>query len=190
MAAPTVLSLPDSNIQPNTQLSGTGQPNATVTVDDVRGMPIATTLVDGTGNWTVVLSNVSPSIASMEVRQSDASHPLSDPIVIDGLAPRPTVIDDGDIAQGTPKPLMMNGFANAMVSVTDRLIECDPDPTVQCFPVVTVLVPLGADGSGQFPRAAELAGHHQVTMVYYDDYGISSGTTTHLYWCYIQVPES
>lgn len=168
LASPAVVSSLPSNLAPGTLLQGTGTPGATVMVDDARGIPITTTLVDDQGNWTAGLSPLSLTISSIEVRQYDARHPVSEPTVLSGFAP--TV--------GTPYVeglestfVRFTGTPGATVYISEVRLDC----TESCQRR-TAVVEIGAIGWEWFDQDLAVLGSYRMTFTYVDEYGTSAGS--------------
>ncbi|MCU1514560.1 MAG: sigma-70 family polymerase sigma factor [Microbacteriaceae bacterium] len=168
LGSPVLLSSPPTNLMPGTPLNGTGTPGATVTVDDARGIPITTTLVGEDGNWSAVLSPLSLTISSIEVRQYDAEHPVSEPTVLTGFAP--TV--GTPWVEGLESTLVrFGGTVGATVLINEVRLDC-----VDSCQRRTATMVIPSYGWEWIDENMAEPGTFRMTFTYIDEYGTSAGS--------------
>ncbi|OMJ32347.1 hypothetical protein BSZ14_08530 [Sphingomonas sp. Sph1(2015)] len=93
-----------------TGITGTGEPGATVTVNDATGQPLGTATVDAQGNYTLPLTTPQANGETLTVTQSDPAGntspttTISAPDITAPTAPVVTVSADGTQLTGTGEP--------------------------------------------------------------------------------------
>ncbi|MFF6580873.1 Ig-like domain-containing protein, partial [Pseudomonas aeruginosa] len=98
------------------ELSGTAEPGATVTLTDGNGNPIGQVTADGSGNWTFTPSTPLPNGTVVNATATDPSGNASSPasVTVDAVAPATPVVNpsNGTTLSGTAEP-------GATVTLTD-----------------------------------------------------------------------
>ncbi|MBO9624080.1 MAG: BapA prefix-like domain-containing protein [Sphingomonas sp.] len=91
-----------------TEVSGTAEPGATVTVTDGSGTVIGTDVADGSGNWSVTPGTPLADGTTVSATATDAAGNISGPDTetVDALAPTAPVLDpsNGTVLEGTAEP--------------------------------------------------------------------------------------
>ncbi|MGG2039180.1 Ig-like domain-containing protein [Pseudomonas paraeruginosa] len=124
---------PTVNLSNGSSLTGSAEPNSTVTLTDGNGNPIAEVTADGSGNWTYTPSTPIANGTVVNVVARDAAGNSSPPatVTVDSSAPPAPVIN---LSNGTT----ISGTAEAGASVT--LTDSNGNPIGQAT----------ADGSGNW----------------------------------------
>ncbi|MBH9397769.1 Ig-like domain repeat protein, partial [Pseudomonas aeruginosa] len=124
---------PTVNLSNGSSLTGSAEPNSTVTLTDGNGNPIAEVTADGSGNWTYTPSTPIANGTVVNVVARDAAGNSSPPatVTVDSSAPPAPVINPSN---GTT----ISGTAEAGASVT--LTDGNGNPIAQ----------VTADGSGNW----------------------------------------
>ncbi|OKR56086.1 Ig-like domain-containing protein, partial [Pseudomonas aeruginosa] len=124
---------PTVNLSNGSSLTGSAEPNSTVTLTDGNGNPIAEVTADGSGNWTYTPSTPIANGTVVNVVARDAAGNSSPPatVTVDSSAPPAPVINPSN---GTT----ISGTAEAGASVT--LTDGNGNPIGQ----------VTADGSGNW----------------------------------------
>ncbi|MGV5525343.1 Ig-like domain-containing protein, partial [Pseudomonas sp. XP1] len=107
---------PVINPSNGSELSGTAEPNSTVTLTDGSGNPIGQVTADGSGNWSYTPATPLPDGTVVNAVAQDAAGNTSaqGSTTVDGVAPgAPTInLSDGSTLSGTAEP-------NSTVTLTD-----------------------------------------------------------------------
>ncbi|MBF8739298.1 BapA prefix-like domain-containing protein, partial [Pseudomonas putida] len=107
---------PVINPSNGSELSGTAEPNSTVTLTDGSGNPIGQVTADGNGNWSYTPATPLPDGTVVNAVAQDAAGNTSaqGSTTVDGVAPgAPTInLSDGSTLSGTAEP-------NSTVTLTD-----------------------------------------------------------------------
>ncbi|MBH3669998.1 BapA prefix-like domain-containing protein [Pseudomonas aeruginosa] len=124
---------PTVNLSNGSSLTGSAEPNSTVTLTDGNGNPIAEVTADGSGNWTYTPSTPIANGTVVNVVARDAAGNSSPPatVTVDSSAPPAPVLNPSN---GTT----ISGTAEAGASVT--LTDSNDNPIGQ----------VTADGSGNW----------------------------------------
>ncbi|APO82368.1 Ig-like domain-containing protein [Pseudomonas putida] len=108
--------VPTINLSNGSSLSGTAEPNSTVTLTDGSGNPIGEVTADGSGNWTFTPATPLPNGTVVNVTASDPAGNTSPAatVTVDSSAPAAPVINptNGVTISGTAE-------AGATVTLTD-----------------------------------------------------------------------
>ncbi|MBG7009622.1 Ig-like domain repeat protein, partial [Pseudomonas aeruginosa] len=108
---------PTVNLSNGSSLTGSAEPNSTVTLTDGNGNPIAEVTADGSGNWTYTPSTPIANGTVVNVVARDAAGNSSPPatVTVDSSAPPAPVLNpsNGTTISGTAE-------AGASVTLTDR----------------------------------------------------------------------
>ncbi|MFK0342292.1 Ig-like domain-containing protein [Pseudomonas asiatica] len=108
--------VPTINLSNGSSLSGTAEPNSTVTLTDGSGNPIGEVTADGSGNWTFTPATPLPNGTVVNVTASDPAGNTSPAatVTVDSSAPAAPVINptNGTTIGGTAE-------AGATVTLTD-----------------------------------------------------------------------
>ncbi|WP_085692703.1 MULTISPECIES: Ig-like domain-containing protein [unclassified Pseudomonas] len=125
--------VPTINLSNGSSLSGTAEPNSTVTLTDGSGNPIGEVTADGSGNWTFTPATPLPNGTVVNVTASDPAGNTSPAatVTVDSSAPAAPVINPTNGAT-------INGTAEAGATVT--LTDLGGNPIAQ----------ITADGSGNW----------------------------------------
>ncbi|MDV5099557.1 Ig-like domain-containing protein, partial [Pseudomonas sp. LSJ-87] len=125
--------VPTINLSNGSSLSGTAEPNSTVTLTDGSGNPIGEVTADGSGNWTFTPATPLPNGTVVNVTASDpaGNTSLAATVTVDSSAPAAPVINP---TNGTT----ISGTAEAGATVT--LTDLGGNPIAQ----------ITADGSGNW----------------------------------------
>ncbi|WP_085663645.1 Ig-like domain-containing protein [Pseudomonas sp. B5(2017)] len=123
--------VPTINLSNGSSLSGTAEPNSTVTLTDGSGNPIGEVTADGSGNWTFTPATPLPNGTVVNATASDPAGNTSPAatVTVDSSAPAAPVINPTNGAT-------INGTAEAGATVT--LTDLGGNPIAQ----------ITADGSG------------------------------------------
>ncbi|MFN3776300.1 BapA/Bap/LapF family large adhesin [Sphingomonas parapaucimobilis] len=159
-AAPTATVAGDGSA-----ITGTGEPGATVTVNDATGQPLGTATVDAQGNYTLPLTTPQANGETLTVTQSDPAGntspttTISAPDITAPTAPTATIAGEGTAITGTGEP-------GATVTVSDA--------TGQPLGTATV----DAQGNYTLPLTTPQANGETLTVTQSDPAGNTSPTTT------------
>ncbi|WP_350013361.1 Ig-like domain-containing protein [Pseudomonas asiatica] len=125
--------VPTINLSNGSSLSGTAEPNSTVTLTDGSGNPIGEVTADGSGNWTFTPATPLPNGTVVNATASDPAGNTSPAatVTVDSSAPAAPVINPTNGAT-------INGTAEAGATVT--LTDLGGNPIAQ----------VTADGSGNW----------------------------------------
>ncbi|WP_286919450.1 Ig-like domain-containing protein [Pseudomonas sp. UBA6753] len=125
--------VPTINLSNGSSLSGTAEPNSTVTLTDGSGNPIGEVTADGSGNWTFTPATPLPNGTVVNVTASDPAGNTSPAatVTVDSSAPAAPVINPTNGAT-------IGGTAEAGATVT--LTDLGGNPIAQ----------VTADGSGNW----------------------------------------
>ncbi|WNN39358.1 Ig-like domain-containing protein [Pseudomonas inefficax] len=108
--------IPTVNLSNGSSLSGTAEPNSTVTLTDGSGNPIGEATADGSGNWTFTPATPLPNGTMVNATASDAAGNTGPAatVTVDSSAPAAPVINpsNGTTISGTAE-------AGATVTLTD-----------------------------------------------------------------------
>ncbi|HBO9005367.1 TPA: BapA prefix-like domain-containing protein, partial [Pseudomonas aeruginosa] len=151
--APATPTVDPSN---GTTLSGTAEPDATVTLTDGNGNPIGQVTADGSGNWTFTPSTPLPNGTVVNATATDPSGNASSPasVTVDAVAPATPVVNpsNGTTLSGTAEPgatvTLADGNGNPIGQVTaDGSGNWSFTPTTP-LPNGTVVNATATDASG------------------------------------------
>ncbi len=148
-----------------TAITGTGEPGATVTVNDATGQPLGTATVDAQGNYTLPLTTPQANGETLTVTQSDPAGntspttTISAPDITAPTAPTATIVGDGTAITGTGEP-------GATVTVSDATGQ----------PLATATV--DAQGNYTLPLTTPQANGETLTVTQSDPAGNTSPATT------------
>ncbi|WP_085616508.1 Ig-like domain-containing protein [Pseudomonas sp. B24(2017)] len=99
---------PTINLSDGSSLSGTAEPNSTVTLTDGSGNPIGQVTADGSGNWSYTPATPLPDGTVINVVAQDAAGNTSAPTstIVDAQAPAAPVVNpsNGTTISGTAEP--------------------------------------------------------------------------------------
>ncbi len=117
---------PTINLSNGSSLSGTAEPNSTVTLTDGSGNPIGEATADGSGNWTFTPATPLPNGTVVNATASDPAGNTSPTatVTVDSSAPAAPVIDpsNGTTISGTAEAgatvTLTNGSGNPIGQVT------------------------------------------------------------------------
>uniref|UniRef100_UPI003BA2F8DE Ig-like domain-containing protein n=1 Tax=Pseudomonas asiatica TaxID=2219225 RepID=UPI003BA2F8DE len=117
---------PTINLSNGSSLSGTAEPNSTVTLTDGSGNPIGEATADGSGNWTFTPATPLPNGTVVNATASDPADNTSPAatVTVDSSAPAAPVIDpsNGTTISGTAEAgatvTLTNGSGNPIGQVT------------------------------------------------------------------------
>ena len=117
---------PTINLSNGSSLSGTAEPNSTVTLTDGSGNPIGEATADGSGNWTFTPATPLPNGTVVNATASDPAGNTSPAatVTVDSSAPAAPVIDpsNGTTISGTAEAgatvTLTNGSGNPIGQVT------------------------------------------------------------------------
>ncbi|WP_085704823.1 Ig-like domain-containing protein [Pseudomonas sp. B8(2017)] len=117
---------PTIDLSDGSSLSGTAEPNSTVTLTDGSGNPIGQVTADGSGNWSYTPATPLPDGTVINVVAQDAAGNTSAPTstIVDAQAPAAPVVNpsNGTTISGTAEPgstvTLTDGSGNPIGQVT------------------------------------------------------------------------
>ena len=144
-------------------VTGTAEPNSTITIKDNNGDTVGTGTTDGSGNYTVTLpGSVGPN-APLTITATDSSGNVSDPTSATTPADPTLVAPTGNLTATTSK----KGAADATVSLPATLKDSE-GKTVPVTHVITnsagMVVPNGKLSAGTYTVTYSAEGYANVTQ--------------------------